>query len=251
MQDDATTRPFSQDGDGPVGVLVCHGFTGTPQSMLPIAQRCAEQGYTVRLPLLPGHGTRWQDLNRTAWQDWWGAVDAAYAELAQRCERIVAVGLSMGGTLATLTAQTHPDKVAGLVLINPVFQMRDLRLKALPLLQHLVPSIPAIGNDIRKQGAEEVAYDRTPLRALQSQRGLWAQVTRDLPQITGPVVLLHSPDDHVVPPECSELFLSRISSDDVTEILLTDSYHVATLDNDAALIEDETVKFIQRVTGTS
>ncbi len=240
-------EPFAHDGSD-VGVLVCHGFTGTPQSMLPIARRCADAGYTVRLPRLPGHGTTWKDLNTKRWTDWWSEIDAAYAELQQRCDRIVAVGLSMGGTLATLAAQSHPHGIHGLVLINPAYTMRDLRLKALPALQRLVPSIASIANDIKKPGAREVAYDRTPLRALQSQREMWAQVTRDLPQVTQPVLLLHSPDDHVVPPECSALLLARVSSTDKTEVLLTDSYHVATLDNDAALIEDEIMQFIQRVT---
>lgn len=243
-------EPFAHDGSD-VGVLVCHGFTGTPQSMLPIARRCADAGYTVRLPRLPGHGTTWKDLNTKRWTDWWSEIDAAYDELRQRCDRIVAVGMSMGGTLATLAAQSHPHDIHGLVLINPAYVMKDIRLKALPALQHVVPSIASIANDIKKPGAQEVAYDRTPLRALQSQRAMWAQVTRDLPQVTQPVLLLHSPDDHVVPPECSALLLARVSSTDKTEILLTDSYHVATLDNDAALIEDETMQFIQRVTETS
>ncbi|MGN6415176.1 alpha/beta hydrolase [Flexivirga sp.] len=243
-------EPFAHDGSA-TGVLVCHGFTGSPQSMLPIARRCADAGYTVRLPRLPGHGTTWQDLNTTAWTDWWSEVDAAYDELRRRCDRIVAVGLSMGGTLATLAAQSHPHGIHGLVLINPAYTMSDLRLRALPLLQHVVPSIAAIAGDIKKPGVRELAYDRTPLKALQSQRQLWAQVTRDLPQVTQPLLLLHSPQDHVVPPECSTLLLARVSSTDKTEILLTDSYHVATLDNDAELIEDETMQFIQRVTGRS
>ncbi|WP_265444073.1 alpha/beta hydrolase [Flexivirga meconopsidis] len=243
-------EPFSHDGND-VGVLVCHGFTGSPQSMRPIAKRCADEGFTVRLPRLPGHGTTWQDLNRTTWQDWWQAVDAAYRELAARTQHVVAVGMSMGGTLATLVAETHGRGVDGLVLINPAFEMKDLRLKALPLLQHVVPSIAALGGDIKKPGVQELAYERTPLKALQSQRQMWAQVTRDLPQVTQPVLLMHSPEDHIVPPECSELFMARASSTDKTELLLTNSYHVATLDNDAPLIEDETVKFIRRVTGAS
>lgn len=240
-------EPFAHDGSD-IGVLVCHGFTGTPQSMLPIARRCADAGYTVRLPCLPGHGTTWKDLNTKRWTDWWSEIDAAYDELSQRCDRIVAVGMSMGGTLATLAAQSHPHGIQALVLINPAYTMRDPRLKALPVLQHVMPSIAAIANDIKKPGSHEVAYERTPLRALQSQRQLWGQVTRDLPEVTQPVLLMHSPDDHVVPPECSALLLARVSSSDKTEILLTDSYHVATLDNDAALIEDETMQFIQRVT---
>lgn len=242
----AGAAPFSYDGSR-TGVLVCHGFTGTPQSMRPLADRFAQEGLTVRLPRLPGHGTTWQDLNRTRWPDWYASVDAALAQLTSRCDRVVTVGLSMGGTLATMLAQEHPDQVDGLVLINPAFPFGDPRLLALPVLQHLVPSIAAISGDIKKPGATETAYDRTPLKALHSQIGMWKRVTRDLPAITQPVLLMHSPEDHVVGPEASDLFLARISSSDVTEVLLENSYHVATLDHDAPLIEDEAVKFVRRV----
>ena len=239
-------EPFAHDAGG-VGVLVCHGFTGTPQSMRPLADRFAAEGFSVRLPRLPGHGTTWQELNRTRWTDWFAEVDASYAELAASCDRVFVVGLSMGGTLATLVAETHQTEVAGLVLINPAYVMKDKRLLAVPLLQHLLPSTAAVSGDIKKPGVTEVGYSRTPLKALRSQMRMWEQVTRDLPQITQPVILFHSPQDHVVPPACSELFLSRISSEDVTEVVLHDSYHVATLDNDAALIEDRAVAFITRV----
>lgn len=239
-------EPFSHDA-GPIGVLVCHGFTGSPQSMRPLADRFAAEGFSVRLPRLPGHGTTWQEMNKTRWTDWFAEVDAAFAELTATCSRVFVIGLSMGGTLATLVAQTHPNDVCGLMLINPAYVMDDKRLRAVPLLQHVVPSMGAISGDIKKSGAVEVGYSRTPLKALRSQMRMWEQVTRDLPQITQPVVLFHSPQDHVVPPACSRLFLSRISSDDVTDVVLPDSYHVATLDNDAALIEDRCVEFITRV----
>ncbi|AKU17137.1 alpha/beta hydrolase [Luteipulveratus mongoliensis] len=238
-------EPLSHDGSQ-VGVLVCHGFTGTTQSMRPIAERCVAEGWTVRMPRLPGHGTTWQDLNKTVWTDWYAEVEAAYAELQERCTHVAVVGLSLGGSLVTLLAEEHDD-VAGLVLINPAYEPKDPRLKALPIVKRLVPSLAAIGNDIKKPGVTELAYDRTPLKALHSAVAMWRQVTRDLPQITQPILLMHSPEDHVVEPSNSELLLSRVSSADVTEILLEDSFHVATLDNDAERILDETVDFVRKV----
>src|SRR5664279_1311219 len=91
---------FAADG-GRVGVLVSHGFTGTPESVRSWAEHLAAAGYTVRLPLLPGHGTTWQDTNRTSWQDWYGEIEKAYDELSARCHTVFAGGLSMGGTLVT------------------------------------------------------------------------------------------------------------------------------------------------------
>src|ERR1700685_394618 len=67
---------------GPVGVLLCHGFTGSPQALRPWAEYLADQGLTVSLPRLPGHGTTWQDLARTGWRDWFAEVDVAFGKLA-------------------------------------------------------------------------------------------------------------------------------------------------------------------------
>ena len=73
----------------------------------------------MRLPRLPGHGTRWQELNRTTWHDWYAEDERALLELRERCETVVVMGLSMGGTLALRLAEQHGDAVDGLVLVNP------------------------------------------------------------------------------------------------------------------------------------
>ena len=240
-------EPFHHDGSD-VGVLLCHGFTGTPQSLRPWGEYLADRGYSVRIPLLPGHGTTWQEMNQTRWEDWYAAVDAAFRELHEASERVVVCGLSMGGALALQLAQGHGPRISGLVLVNPAVKFEDPRTLLLPVLKHVVGSLGAIGNDIKKPGVTELAYTRTPLKAAHSQLTAWQSVIRDLPEVTQPVLLLRSPQDHVVPPSSSALILSRISSLDVTEILLEDSYHVATIDNDAQRIFDESAKFIERTT---
>ena len=100
-------EPFEHAG-GPVGVLLCHGFTGSPQTLRTWAEHVAGQGCTVSLPRLPGHGTTWQDLARTGWQDWYAEVDAAFGALASWCEQTFVFGLSMGGCLALRLAE--PDQ---------------------------------------------------------------------------------------------------------------------------------------------
>ena len=52
------------------GVVVSHGFTGSPHGVRDWARSLADAGYAVRMPLLPGHGTSWQELARTRWQEW-------------------------------------------------------------------------------------------------------------------------------------------------------------------------------------
>jgi len=239
-------EPFEHDGSD-IGVLLCHGFTGTPQSLRPWGEYLAERGYTVHVPLLPGHGTTWQDMNSTRWQDWYACVDRAFRELHETCERVVVGGLSMGGALSLQLAQEHGPRISGLVLVNPAVKFDDPRTRLLPVLKHLVGSLEAIGNDVKREDVTELAYTRTPLKAAHSQLVAWQSVIRDLPEVTQPVLLLRSPQDHVVPASSSALILSRISSRDVTEILLEDSYHVATIDNDAPRIFDESAKFVERI----
>lgn len=239
-------EPFRHEG-GEVGVLLCHGFTGSPQSMRPWARYLAEHGLTVSLPLLPGHGTRWEDMQLTGWPDWYAEVDRELRRLTDRCARVFVAGLSMGGALALRLAARHGDAVAGVVVVNPANKLHGLSAHALPVARHLVPSTKGIASDIAKEGSEELGYDRVPLHAAHSLRAFLRTVDGELPQVTQPLLLLHSPRDHVVPPADSARVLGRVSSVDVTEILLEQSYHVATLDHDADRIFEESLAFIGRL----
>ena len=236
-------RPLSVDG-GPYGVLVSHGFTGSPKSVRPWGQALADAGYTVRVPRLPGHGTTWQELSQTRWQDWYAEVDRALTELRSRCDKVAVAGLSMGGCLALRLAEQRPDDVDALVLVNPSVRSTDRRLLALPLLRRVMATVPAIGNDILKLGVSEGAYDRTPLQPLHSLTHLWRDVAADLPRVVAPLLVLRSRVDHVVDPSSAALILSAVSSQVRRELLLEDSYHVATLDNDAPRIVEESLHFL-------
>jgi carboxylesterase len=239
-------EPYVADG-GTVGVVLSHGFTGTPQSLRPWAEHLAAEGFSVRLPRLPGHGTRWQDLNATRWPDWYGEVERAFDDLLGRCDRVFAGGLSMGGTLVLRLGEQRAGEVAGLVVVNPSLgtRRRDIKL-LLPLLHRVVPSFPGIGSDIRKPGERELAYDRTPLRALHSLRDLWRTTLADLAKITAPTLLYRSRVDHVVEAMSGRLLRAGASSCEVTERILEDSYHVATLDHDAPIVFAGTVDWIRR-----
>jgi len=239
--------PFSADG-GRVGVLLSHGFTGSPASMRPWGEFLAGHGLTVRVPRLPGHGTTWQEMNRTGWQDWYAAAEAALDELLDRCERVVVGGLSMGGCLALRLAQQRGRDVASVMLVNPAVASENRQLRAVPVLKWLVASRPGIGNDIKKPGVDEHCYPRVPLKALHSMMQMWRQTCEDLPKVTQPLLMFRSAEDHVVEPLSARLIAQRVSSRDLDEHVLEDSYHVATLDNDAPAIFDESLKFIARTT---
>jgi len=239
-------EPFSVSG-GRDGVLVLHGFTGNPQSMRPLAEAIANAGYTVELPRLPGHGTTVEDMMTTGWADWSGAADAAYRELASRCDRVAVVGLSMGGGLTAFVAEEHPD-VTALVFINalvkpPVQEMRD-GLKG--LLDAGMETMESIGSDIKKDGSQEASYNATPLACAASLFDGIEKVWERLDTISAPTLILSSREDHVVSSDNSE-DLARIVTGSVEHIWLEDSYHVATLDNDASLVEAHTVRFLDSI----
>ncbi|MFE9770261.1 alpha/beta hydrolase [Streptomyces sp. NPDC005931] len=239
-------EPFRHEG-GEVAVLLCHGFTGSPQSLRPWAEHLAGHGATVSLPLLPGHGTHWRDLRVTGWQDWYAEVDRELRLLRERCARVFVGGLSMGGALALRLAARHGDAVSGVVVVNPANRVHGLAAHALPVVRHLVPATKGIASDIARPSVTELGYDRVPLHAAHSLRAFLGLVDSELPRVTQPLLLLRSPRDHVVPPADSARILGRVSSADVTEVLLEHSHHVATLDYDAERIFEESTAFIRRL----
>ena len=247
-------EPFVSDGDaesphGRVGVLLSHGFTGSPASMKPWAEHLASKGYAVSLPRLPGHGTSWQEMNKTTWADWYGEVERAFEALANQVDTVVVCGLSMGGALALRIAADHPDRVAGLVLVNPAVTTERKDVKLLPVLKHVIPAMPGIANDIKKPGVQEHGYTKTPLRAADSMFQAYKALRADLNRVVCPILLFRSTEDHVVDPSSGRAIQSSVGSSDVREEMLENSYHVATLDNDAQQIFEGSVSFIERVAG--
>jgi carboxylesterase len=231
-----------------IGVLLSHGFTGSPASMRPWGEHLGALGYGVAVPRLPGHGTTWQDLNTHRFTDWYGEVARTFDALRAEHDAVVIGGLSMGGALVLRLAADRGDEVAGVMVVNPALATKRFDVKLLPVIKHLVPSFPAIANDIKKQGVDENGYDRTPLKAIHSFIGSWPALIADLPRISAPLVYFRSPEDHVVDGKSEPIILDRVSSTDVTRIKLPESYHVATLDNDAPTIFARSAEFIARVT---
>jgi carboxylesterase len=243
-------EPFSHRG-GPDGVLVLHGFTGNPQSMRALAQALAGAGYTVELPLWPGHGTAMEDMLETRWSDWAGAAEAAYDQLAARCRSVTLVALSMGGTLACHLA-AHRGDVRAMVLVNPLVEPpADSFLDILRgLLDEGTEIAPGVGSDIAKPGVVESAYPGTPLApALSLFEGV-ATVAGELDRISCPILLFSSRSDHVVPPTSGDVLQAGVRGP-LERIWLERSYHVATLDYDADDIARRTLAFVADTGGAS
>lgn len=241
-------EPFSAAG-GPIGVLVLHGFTSCPQSMRPQAEAFAAAGYTVELPLLPGHGTTVEDMATTGFADWSAAADAAYKDLASRCRAVVVAGLSLGGALTLWLAAEHPE-IAGIVVVNPFVESDDfaeLAVTAKALLETGAEFLPGVGGDIADPDVKELAYASMPNRCIVSLIEAAAANKQRLPDITMPVLILHSTQDHVIPPSSVNLLMEKLGGP--KEIVdLERGFHVATIDLDKDVINQRALEFAAQVT---
>lgn len=239
-------EPFSHQG-GTTGVLVLHGFTGNPQSLRPLAESLARQGHSVELPLLPGHGTAMEDMVPTRWADWLAAAEAAYTQLAARCEAVAVAALSMGGALGCTLAVEHQE-IRGLALVNPLVEppAESFRDVLRGVLESGTDVAPGVGSDIAKEGVTELAYPGSPIAAALSMFDGLDELAPRLGEIACPVLLLSSRQDHVVPSASGD-FLMASAGGPVERVWLERSFHVATLDHDAPEIEARVTAFVGEV----
>lgn len=244
-------EPWSHtSGAGAPGALCIHGFTGNPGSMRGVAEAFAAAGFHVELPRLPGHGTHVDDMVPTTWADWTAAAEAAYQSLAERSTSVVVAGLSMGGALTLWVGSQHPE-VRGLVCINPATQPQPAEV--IEMLEDFIEQgmaiIPGIGSDIADPEVKETAYEGTPIKPLLSLMGGLEDLAARYPSMTMPLLLLNSPEDHVVDPAQAD-FLANSFAGPVERVTLSRSYHVATLDYDKELVFEQSVAFGRKVTGS-
>lgn len=229
-----------------IGILAIHGFTGTTQSMRSLGKAFADAGFTVLGPRLTGHGISPEEMRNAEFKDWLQDVEEALDELRLHADKIFITGLSMGGALTLYLAENYED-ILGIIPINAAIDMPAF--KEFYQTQRIanIEFIDGIGSDIKKPNVTELAYAKTPVKSMKELLDLMAIVRQDLSKIQCPALIFSSTVDHVVPPENSQTIYQDISSHDKTLIPLHESYHVATLDNDADLIATESIKFIREI----
>lgn len=241
------SRPWHARGhSNPRGaLLLCHGFTGSPQSLRPWAEDHAARGWEVELPLLPGHATTEQELAATTWQDWYGTVREAALALSAQHGPIAVGGLSMGGALALALAEDEElrGRIAAVVAVNPGMTLPALANVA-ELIAPVVRTMPGIGSDIAREGASEEAYARLPVRAVGQLRRLFRRTRRQLGAVEVPLLLATSRTDHTVPPTDSDIVAAGVRGP-VRRLPLPRSYHLATLDHDAPLLFEASARFLE------
>lgn len=240
----AGCEPFSLDG-GPIGVLMVHGFTGSPASMRPIGGWLASEGLTVEGVRLPGHGTDVEDLRTRRWTEWVNATAIGLDTLRERCRTIVTFGQSMGASVVLSLVASRPHEVDGIALTNPyVF---DRRLLAVPIGGRFLRTVRGVANDIAKPGQDERADTLMPVPAIAEMAAMMKRVRASLPEIRQPIVVFRSGTDHVVPRSNAEKVLQRIGSERRELVVCPNSYHVVTLDHDAPLVRERVLSFAREL----
>ena len=226
-----------------IGLLLSHGFMGTPQSVRFIGEKLAELGYTVLAPRLKGHGTDYYDLESCKNEDWFHSLEEGYNKLKDRCAKVFVIGQSMGGTLSLWLANKNPE-ISGVILINAAL--------SIPTLEHLKNEIsPRFVDegrpDIKDQSVHEITYDKAPLLSIQELQKLMNDTPAILPSIHCPVLGIKSAIDHVVPPVNTDFILANVASKIKERVVLENSYHVASMDFDKQSIVNHIHQFAQTI----
>lgn len=227
-----------------LAVSVLHGFTSTVQSVAPLAEALSDAGFGVDVPLLPGHGTTWQDLAATSHRRLMRAALASWDRLAARHRHVAVVGLSMGGALA-LHVAARRDALA-VTAINPALRLAAGTVTAARLLSPVVPTVAAVAGDIAEDGVEEIAYDRTPVRGVVELGRLARTVRTEIPQISCPILLARSATDSVLPAAAADTLVAAAPAGSLEQLHLTRSRHVATLDRELDLLARRTIDHLDR-----
>lgn len=241
-------KDYSADGFGAhqsIGVILVHGFTGTPASMRPWAHYLNERGYTVSVPLMPGHGTTWHDLNNVHWSQWPERLQSEIDAMKKKCSKIFLCALSMGGGNSLYVAARNQEVIDGLILVNPMIHIPGVQIKFVHIISRIQKSRASVGDDIKKPGVTEWGYDALPLRGVAQLYKYLKLARAGLPSITTPTLLFHSVDDHVLPASNTEIIMEELGSTDKRRFELVNSYHVATLDYDAETIFENSRLFIE------
>ncbi len=253
-----TAEPFFFPGQGEkgrLGCLVIHGFTGTPKEMRWLGEFLNRQGYTVCGIRLSGHATRMEDMMRSRYTDWLLSVEDGYHLLRACTDQVFLLGLSMGGALALTSASRLP--VGGVVAMSTPYSMvKDtwLPLPVVRFLSRFRPYLPKEDNAgsgwfDKEALRQHIAYPAHPVRSGVELKLLLAEMRMALPEVTAPVLLIHSRDDKTVPPDHMPQLYARLGSSRKEMLWVEGAGHVITEEPPRQKIFETIDRFLESIVG--
>lgn len=238
---------------GEKACLLIHGLTGSPSEMAYLAERLNSAGYTVKAPLLPGHGTDIKDLNNTTWHKWVGAVSEELVRMSERHERIYVAGQSMGGIMTLMLASLLGNLIQACAVFSTPFWFKPFAARyVLPVLGRTplarmigdLPSTP--GEDVKEpQGAPHFSYGRNSIPATYSLMELMGLIRKKsfLSGINTPMIIMQSTQDIFIHSGSARRIYDSISSTRKKIIMLNDCYHAVTADKERSKVADAMIDF--------
>lgn len=232
-------------GQGKMGCLLLHGFTSCPFQLRLLGNFLSEAGYTVSIPLLPGHGTSPKDLRKCNWSEWYEKSKTELFELRKKCEKVYLIGLSMGGSLALHLAAHY--EINGIVAMAPGLHLQNKFVFLSHYIHWLYPySKKRSGVDIRAK-EKTVSYNKIPVRSLSQLIKLFKHLKYDLNDIYAPLLIIHAKEDHVIDEKSVVEIYENVSSKNKRILELNESYHIITLDIEKEKVFREIKNFLNDV----
>lgn len=246
-------RPYYLEG-GDSGVLLLHGFTGTPQSMRYLAKALHEAKFTVSVPMLEGHGTSVEHFEQTNWQDWYQTTESAFQELKATCRTIMVAGLSMGGLLTAHLAYQHPQTIQAVgFLATPLFLDGFMVRSLFPVVwnsplkkiyKYQSKTMPSISDPVARRRYQ--TYSKIPVGNVATLLELQAMVREELKHLHQPTMVIHSLHDTTVPYGNLDYIKAVVASDEVKTVTLKKSNHIITVDYEKDVVAKSLVKFFKK-----
>ncbi len=262
-------NPITLTG-GEHAVLLLHGLQSSPAELLPLAKRLQQAGYTVHMPHIAGYGFTHGDTPRsvTRWQDWHAKALQEFRQLQQQYKTVATGGLCIGGVLSLSIAAELGDEVAGLTLLSTTLWYDGWAMPWYRPFRYLGYIWPirywytykergpfGLKNEqLRKWVAREMAYkdssmvgaSRLNLPAIQEAERMIAVVKKTMPRITAPAIIIHADEDEVASPRSARYIKEHIGSQTKELVMLHNSYHMITVDNDRDQVATDTIRFFEQ-----
>jgi carboxylesterase len=229
---------------GSTGILLIHGFTATVAEVRPLAHKLHAAGYTVAGPLLPGHYTRPEDLNRVKWEDWIAATREVYVRLQAQCERVIVGGESTGGLISLYLAAEHPE-IAAILLYAPALRLNLCKYDALRM-RWLAPFVPWVPKQSLDSASLWQGYKVNPLKGALQLLELQKQVRPKLDRITQPTLIVQGKLDTTVHPDVPDTIRASIRSKIIEVHWMEQSAHCVAIDCEMDEVAAITLKFLEK-----